>query len=439
LRWCQERRATLAWLVVILLALLLVNDMVRVWQVTNHHDLDVSLRAARRLVAGEDIYADSEAFKASLEAGTFSMKDDSVVWPYAYVPLSAILFIPATFLSYSIVQVGWWGFNIAALLLGSWLSLRAVGPATPGRMALGLLLLYRFEPAVITLRLGQIELLQFLLLAFALYALSRNWERRAGLALGLAAGIKLFPGALIALLIWRRRWCAAAWALGVALVTGIGSFAIVGFDALPAYLAFTSVYGIGGAFAAFPYNQSFNGFFSRNLIQNVFTPTLKGLDLPGVTRALTIAGDIIVGAVCAWLAWHREKWSTTPSGREQRGFALEFSLAIAALFLISPHAQVYVFVWALVPFIVLVTWLVEQPRPVWWGWVGAVVAYLLMGRPFVLYRPGLTRLVQSHYFFGALLLWGLLGAILIHRRSLAQAGGRTRSTGPALGFESTEA
>ena len=401
------------WLGVLVMAGLVAWDMVRVWNATNHHDLDVLFLAGRRLLSREDIYADALPFKALLEAGTFSMKDDSVAWPYAYPPLIAILFAPVTCLPYPAVQVAWWGLNVVALVLGSWLSLQAVGPVTPAGVSVALLLLYRFEPAVVTLRLGQIELAQFLLLAFALYALSRNWERRAGLALGLAAGLKFFPGALVGLLVWRRRWRAGAWATGTALIAILGSFAVVGPDSLSTYLGFASVYGIGGAFAAFPFNQSFNGFFSRNLIHNVFGPTLRGLNVPQVAQGLTWACSAAIGLSTVWLTWHRRAWPNDPEKEDTNRFALEFSLAAAALLLVSPHSQIHAFVWALMPLISLSAWLLPRPRALWWHWGGLAMAYLLLGRPYVLCRPGLTRLVQSHYLFGALLLWGMLGIVLL--------------------------
>ncbi len=49
-------------------AALWMSDLVRVWRITNHKDLDVFLLAARRLLAGEDIYVDAAAFRASIEA-----------------------------------------------------------------------------------------------------------------------------------------------------------------------------------------------------------------------------------------------------------------------------------------------------------------------------------------------------------------------------------
>jgi len=403
------------WLVVGLLASLWLWDLARVWRITNHHDLDVFMRAARRLVAGEDIYQDLAPFKAALERGTFSMKDETVVWPYAYAPLIAILFVPALALPYSLVRALWWGVNVLALSLGSLLTLRALSRVTPLLLGLALLLLYRFDPAVVTLRLGQIELVQFFLLALALYALSRGRDPLAGGALGLATALKFFPGALIGLFLWRRRWRAALWALAVACV-GIGaSFALVGWEAVSAYWHYTSIYGLGGAFAAFPYNQSFNGFFSRNLISNVFSPTLKGVNLPGLAKGLTLLCDGVVVLASAYLTWHREGWPCSPCEGDHQRFSLEFALGVVALLLVSPHSQVYTLVWTLLPLLVLVHKLLADSAP-WWQWGVLFVAYLLIGRHYVFFHPGLTRLVQAHYLFGLLSLWGLLAFILWRER-----------------------
>jgi hypothetical protein len=445
-RWLAAHRRIWPWLAAAILVALLAVDLARVWSITNHHDLDVFTLAARRLVAGEDIYADAGPFQQAVIAGSFSMKDDTVVWPYVYPPLIALLFTPVLGLPVEVVRAGWWAVNVAALLAGTWLCLRALGRITPLRAALALVLLWRFEPVVVALRLGQIEVLQYLLLAATLYALSAGRERWAGVALGLATAIKFFPGALIVLLLWQRRWRAASWALGVALVAILGSFASVGLGAFAVYWRYTAVYGIAGAFAAFPLNQSLNGFFSRNLVHNVFTATLKGLDLPGLARALTLACDAVVVAVSAWLTWQPRRGTACraptdeASGGDSRGAArcapaaetptrggastaptdaMPFALAVAALLLVSPHSQVYTFVWALIPLLALGVRLLEQSAG-WGRWLAYVVAYALLGRDVMLYAPGVTRFFQSHYLFGALLLWGLLG--LVWRAPACQQG-----------------
>lgn len=414
----RERTAAGArtwWLVllVLLLAFLWTSDLVRVWRVTNHHDLDVFMLAARRLLAGEDIYQEAAPFQAALEAGTFRMDDDTVAWPYMYAPLIAMLLAPATALPYPLVQALWWGLNVLALGFGSWLVLRALDAPPLAGAVLGLAMLWRFYPAVVGLRLGQIEIIQFLLLAVSLYGFSRGWERRGAIALGVATALKFFPGALIVLLVWRRRWRAALWALGVALVLVVGSFAVVGLDAMADYVGYGSIYGIGGAFAGFFFNQSLNGFFSRNLIRNVFTATLKGWHLPGLARGLILLADLVVVAVSARMTWQPHPWPSKPMPVDHRCFGLQYGLGIVALLLISPHSQVYTYVWALIPFLVLGAWLLRGRGPWIWLGGGAIVAYFLIGRSYSLFVPGLTRLVQAHTLFGGLLLWGVLVMLLM--------------------------
>jgi len=402
----------LLWLVVLVLLVLVGRSLAYVWRITNHHDLDVFTLAAERLVAGQDIYADVAPFQEQVLAG-LNMRDDSVAWPYMYPPLIALLFVPVQGLPVATVRAGWWAVNVACLLGGTWLCLRALGRVTPLRAALALLLLWRFYPATVTLRLGQIELLQYLLLAATLHALSVRRERWAGLALGLATGLKFFPGALIVLLLWQRRWRAAGWALGTALVAIFGSFALVGLDAIPAYLRSTAMYGIGGAFAAFPLNQSLNGLFSRNLIRNGFTATLKGVHLPGLARALTLGSDALIVAASAWLTWQAWPWArrAADAANDNERSALEYGLAVAALLLISPHSQVYTFVWALIPLIVLGVHLLE--RDAHWGlWLGYIAGFVLIGRQMRVYSPGVTRFFQSQQTFGAALLWLLLALSL---------------------------
>jgi len=420
--------ALLPWMVVLVLLALVGRDLANVWQITNHHDLDVFTLAAERLAAGEDIYADVLPFQDKVLAG-LDMDDDSVVWPYMYPPLIALLFVPTRGMPVEAVRAGWWAVNVACLLSGTWLWLRALGGVTPLRAGLALLLLWRFYPATVTLRLGQIELMQYLLLAATLYALSARRDGWAGVALGLATGLKFFPGALIVLLLWQRRWRAAGWALGTALVTIIGSFALVGLEAIPAYLRSTAIYGLGGAFAAFPLNQSLNGLFSRNLVRNGFSATLKGVHLPGLARALTLACDALIVVASAWLTWsgaRRDTACRAPAGNASTDgtrSALEYGLAVAALLLISPHSQVYTFVWALLPLIVLGVHLLERDAN-WALWLAYIAAFVLIGRRLMVYAPGVTRFFQSQQTFGAALLWLLLGLALYlgWRRSAAGRG-----------------
>jgi hypothetical protein len=185
------------------------------------------------------------------------------------------------------------------------------------------------------------------------------------------------------------------------------------------------MYGLGGAYAAFPFNQSLNGFLTRNLVRNIFSPTLLGLHRPGLARALTLGGDALALLGSAALAWHAQPWPSAPTEEEHLRFAQEYALGVVAMLLVFPHSQVYALVWLLIPLLALGVDLLTPPRGAWWEWMLGALAYLLVGRYFILYVPGVTRLAQSHYFLGMVLLGALWSWRLWVRRSPeGRRGGR---------------
>lgn len=391
-------------LVLLTLVALVVWWGMGVFRITNNHDFEVQYQAAERLRAGGNIYADSAGFKAALERGQFNMRDGSIRWPYANPPLLAILTVPLTHLPYDVAAVLWTWLNVAMLLGACGAVLAAVGRSDWAGAVVALVLLYRYYPATVCLRLGQVEILLFLLIALSFLALKRGRDGWAGVALGFATTIKFFPGALILFLAWKRKWKAAAWGLGVAAVALGASVLIAGPQNFVAYTEAWSVYA-GGAFSAFPLNQSLNGFFSRLFRPNVFWPTLRGLELPGLATGLWLGSAAALGAA---LAWFTRRLVDVRSLR----FDVEFSAAIVVLLLAQPHSQVYTFVWLLLPLIVVGCRAVTT-YPWSWPEVGTLtVGYFLLGRQWFQFPPIPVRFVRSHVMFGTLLLAALLFYIL---------------------------
>ncbi|HBY94776.1 MAG TPA: hypothetical protein DEP84_12600, partial [Chloroflexi bacterium] len=404
------------WPAVALLAVLLAASYVRLWPRINNHDFAVFYRAGQRLRAGESVYADTAAFKAALDNGRFDLKAD-ITWPYAYPPLPAILMVPVTFLPYDVAATGWTLLNIGLLVAGCALVVAALLRFEVSRafysaflVAGALAALIAFYPAEVALRLGQLEIVQFFLIALAFWLLVTDCELSGGAVLGLATALKLFPGALIGLLLWQRRYRAAAAGLVVGLGGLIVGYSAVGWHELPAYLAFTSAYTAGGMLA-FPFNQSLTAFWTRNLTFNLFSEPLRGLNLPLLARLLSLASIAAVGLPTVALCWGRLRgWA----------FALSYALAVTALLLVLPHSQVYGFVWLLLPLLTLLAWLwMHRGRGRWTRVLlslGLVGLYLLVGRHWVYYRPLVTRLVTAHVTFGTLGLWAFVAAALLHSR-----------------------
>lgn len=391
-------------LVLLALVALVLWWGVGVFRITNNHDFDVLYRAAERLRAGENIYVESAAFREALESGQFNMSDDSIRWPYSNPPLLAILAVPLTYLPYPAAATLWTWLNVAMLLGACGAVLAAIGRLDWAGAVVALVLLYGYYPATVCLRLGQVEILLFLLIALSFLALKRGREAWAGVALGVATAIKFFPGALILFLAWKRKWKAAAWGLGVAAVALGASVLIAGPANFAAYTEAWSVYA-GGAFSAFPLNQSLNGFFSRLFRPNVFWPTLRGLELPGLATGLWLGSAAALGATLAW-------FTRRPVDARALRFDVEFSAAIAVLLLAQPHSQVYAFVWLLLPLIVVGCRAVTT-YPWSWPEVGTLtVGYFMLGRQWFQFPPIPVRFVRSHVMFGTLLLAALLFYIL---------------------------
>lgn len=408
-------RATWArWGLVAALAILLAMDYARVWSITNNHDFAVFYQAAERLREGQDIYQDLDTFQQAIETGSFVLKDPQTVWPYAYPPLAAVILSPLTWLPYPWAAAAWTVANLLFLWVGCALIVLGTGRATWMMIAAVLLLLIRFFPATVALRLGQMEVAQFLLIALALWALTGQRERLAGISLGLATALKFFPGALLGFLLWKRRWRPAAWGIGLAAGLLAASYAVVGLDRIPRYLAFTSVYSHGG-FAAFPYNQSFSGFFARAFTANLFVTPVRGIDSPALAWGLTVLATVVVTLPFLTVTWG-------PGDPTSERFSLEYALAIVVLLLASPHSQIYAFVWLLLPFIVLLRWVSRQDNVPWPMVSGLLVAYLLTGRDFAFNVRFVIRFIQSHFIVGTLVLWGLLVVVLWNRQTVAATG-----------------
>ena len=408
-RWAQI-------LIVLALAALVVWWGGGVFRVTNNHDFEIFYRAAERLQAGENIYVESAAFREALESGQFNMSDDSIQWPYGNPPLLALLIVPMTRLPYASAAVLWTWLNVFMLLGACAAVLAAIGRLNWVGAVVVLALLYGYYPAKVCLRLGQTEILLFLLIALSFLALKRGHDSWAGTALGFAAAIKFFPIAFILFLLWKRKWKAAAWGFGVAAAALAASIIAAGPENFAAYTEAWSVYA-GGAFSAFPLNQSLNGFLSRTFRPNIFGETLRGLELPGLATGLWLGGAAILGTALAW-------FTRKPVDVRSDRFDLEFSAAILVLLLAQPHSQVYAFVWLLLPLVVLACRAVS----VWpWSWpevVTLAVSYFMLGRQWFQFAPIPVRFVRSHVMFGSLLLAALVFCLLWRRVPAAEGGER---------------
>ncbi len=196
------------------------------------YDFSAYWAAAGHLLHGQPIYA------ADQLSGPYAPQRQFL---YLYPPPLAAAMIPLALIptDYRTAMWIWAAIGAAILVAGTIAVARSTGLFERIRTATGigpwilLVAVFSFPPVVGELVLGNVHVLLFGLLAIAWLGIrqgDRNGERWAGLAVGLAAVVKIFPALIVVwfLLTGRRR--AASWflvgAAGAILVslpfTGIG-------------------------------------------------------------------------------------------------------------------------------------------------------------------------------------------------------------------------
>jgi hypothetical protein len=243
----------------------------------------------------------------------------------AHPPTSVLLALPLGRLPYPDAVFAWNLISLAAFLAG--LAIVVAMLPVPRTLILpGAALLSFCHPAYVNLHLGQLTLLLTGLVA-AVWALDRSGRpRAAGLLLGLAAAIKLFPAYLLLYFAAQGRLKAlVAAAVSFALLT-LATIAVLGWDTYHDYLWI--VLPELDKFRGFGYNLSIAGLWHK-----LFDPGADiGLIIPlwpsaALARYGTLLSDLVVSAVVAATAYR----ARTPVRRE-----LAFGLTVTAMLLVSP-------------------------------------------------------------------------------------------------------
>jgi alpha-1,2-mannosyltransferase len=344
-------------------------------------DLDVYIRGAEALLHHEQLYS------VSVHG-----------LPFTYSPFAALLFVPFQLLGN--IDARW---VLTAASIGSYV-LVVIVCARRLRMNLAYAAIIgmaglTFEPLFRNILLGQINLLLLALIVVDCFLIPARYR---GILIGIAAGIKVLPGAFILYLLLKREWgaalrCAASFAASVAIGAMLAPrdswlFWSGGFMKLS---RFGAAAVIGGD------NQSLNGEFMR--LSHDLTPS------PILTLVL-ILGIMTLGLVAAK---HQIK-----SGNDVAGLVC---IAFASL-LASPISWTHHWVWV-VP-LVLVT---VSKR--WWIMSWTVGIVFLIGPMWHVPQGHYAEL--NHYWWQAILCasYILVGTgilvrfLLIAQRETPIAGG----------------
>lgn len=338
---------------------------------------------------------------------------------YLYPPFFAALLRPLASLPYPAAATIWLLFNLLLLTGGAVLlarCLRLSRPATIGLLAAAVLL----PASWASLLLGQVNLLIAALLIATLFFSTRPARRPwhdsvAGVCLGLAGAIKVYPLLLVALyVLYRRRRVVEAVIVTGGLTLLIGLAGGGGGGSLRTWLTVV-LPGLTGTTAASPVwlrpeNQALRGVIGRLFVPSSFqiamlpgAPPLTVAPPPLVISPLAAATATLLGVVLVlgwtgiWLVRRSRAGATQPAA-----LARAFAVSLVATMLVSPITWEYYFTNLLIPGAAL------------WGagrrWrivVGGALLAMLVHR---YWRP-LLQLVQTPLLLGfgcasMVILWG---------------------------------
>jgi hypothetical protein len=333
---------------------------------------------------------------------------------YSYPPLFAILMVPLAALPFETAAFVFatasalaFGATVALLLRGTPILANAPGWRCAGcALVMGL-----YPPVISSLFIGQVNLLVLGLLTFGLLGgASTPRSIAAGLALGVAATIKLVPGVVLVPMLLARRW-AVAGSMLVAFVVSLASAGIVAPRALHGTRSLVALFESD----AYWTNQSLNGFASRLFLDSDRTRAIwpDAGQIPYLTSILT-------GVLAMATGW--ALWRARPALDCQRCLDLASALVLVAATAGAPktsfnnHAPALLAAWVLLAgtsaglkgLLPVECWLLG-------GWIVGALGEALLE---VLHDPLAGPLGALHAFAMSSALYGLLCLWIVLRRQL---------------------
>jgi hypothetical protein len=161
--------------------------------------------------------------------------------PHNLPPFVAVISAPLGLLPFPAASALWFLLELGLLAALARLLFQSL-PArvTHLRVLCTFLILVLWTPVSLELSEGQLQLALAVLLLGSLVAARSGRNGVAGLLLGFAVAIKLFPLAVVGVLLLQRRFAIVFWSIATAAALTIGSMLIVGPEAISSYLALTS-------------------------------------------------------------------------------------------------------------------------------------------------------------------------------------------------------
>jgi hypothetical protein len=345
----------------------------------------------------------------------------------AHPPVSVLLVLPLGRLSYANAFRIWGLLSLLAVGASLWLIVKGLRlKLSPAGWALALLALAVCFPLRNQFHQGQLSAVLMLLLVGAWAAARSGRDRLAGVALGVATAVKLFPGLLFCHFLLRGRRSVVFVGVSTFLLLTCASVSVFGIQTYADYLK-DVMPGLEYWHSSW-HNASLLGFFKK-----LFNPNLDYTEPVLRSPLLALAGWAISGLA---LVAFSGSVSASSRSQEQEDFAYCVNLIIMQL--LSPLTWQHSFLLMILPLLVLwdrlpsrwwARWLFFLSVPTLWlnpGWW--VFRFLKRSDTWLPITPLHSVTVASVQFYGLLTLFAL--GVLAYRFGLT-GGAPPHGTCPA--------
>jgi hypothetical protein len=329
--------------------------------------------SARNLLRGESIYEPQRASAVRYLGCTPRGEAPFFIEVNAHPPTAVLLGLPLAGLPYPDAVLVWNLISLAALLSALWLIGHELGLSVrPWTALAGIVLLIMSWPVRSHFQQGQLAMLLLLLVTVAWIAERSGRAGLAGLFLGTATALKIFPALLFLPFIFRRQWrVVGAGLVCIGLLT-VATMAVLGPGAYLAY--FHEVPPIVAEWRSAWNNASLPGFWCK-----LFEPGGKGSGvIPLVSSPLLARGFIVASCatVIALLGRHAMRAQTRIQCDQS------FAATVVGMLLLTPVTWEHSFLLLLLPMAIF--W-ADSPAASMQRRVLVVLSVVLLVNPAIFY------------------------------------------------------
>ena len=307
-----------------------------------------------------------------------------------YPPFVTIIFSVFSIFPIVIASKIWLAISISSLLLSLYLCFKLFKIRILSSLALILSsLVFVYFPVRFTLGMGQLNLLVLLFVVLTFYFYIKDKDAYSGICLGISIMLKLFPVLIILYFLVLKRFKILLYTLLTFAGLSLVSYFFIKPEINNNY--WLHLLPVLTSTPVDYYNQALSGFLARE-IHNYFFRDLSRIII-----------SIFLVLFSFWLILRNKKADFSKK-------TLEFGFLITLNILINGYSWQHHFSWLVLPFLTVFFYIRSKNIGMW--------SYLLLGTSYLLTCANLKNfvvypaLIQSHVFFGALLLWGMAGFLL---------------------------